>query len=263
MSAPPDALGAPALAPASAGMLVAFADDELLMGHRHSEWLGLSPFLEEDLAMASIAQDEIGHARALYALVWPDVDDRAALVVRRPPEAFRSCDLVELDGLDWERSLVRHACYDVAERLRWQNFATSTLEPLRALASKALQEERYHERHACDLIERLGPDPVANRKLQAAIDDLMPHVAGLFEAPDDEHVAVAEGVAAATMDELAHTFVSEIGAIFGDAGLRSGALTPPRRAQRGHSGRHERSSGFAAAHAAMLEVFAFDPSARW
>ena len=53
-------------------LLIALADDEFVIGHRYSEWLGLSPFLEEDLTMASIAQDELGHARALYALVWPD-----------------------------------------------------------------------------------------------------------------------------------------------------------------------------------------------
>jgi hypothetical protein len=95
--------------------LLALADDELVIGHRHSEWLGLSPFLEEDLTLSSIAQDEFGHARALYALIWPKWTEREAGITRRPASEWRSCALVELHGQPWERALVRHLLYDLAE----------------------------------------------------------------------------------------------------------------------------------------------------
>ena len=48
--------------------LLALADDELILGWRNSEWTGIAPFLEEDVAFSSIAQTEIGHARAWYEL---------------------------------------------------------------------------------------------------------------------------------------------------------------------------------------------------
>jgi 1,2-phenylacetyl-CoA epoxidase catalytic subunit len=40
-------------------LLFKMADDELIIGHRNSEWTGLSPILEEDIAFSSIAQDKI------------------------------------------------------------------------------------------------------------------------------------------------------------------------------------------------------------
>src|SRR5256885_1087110 len=49
-------------------LLLTIADDELVLGWRNSEWTGIAPFLEEDVAFSSIAQNEIGHARALYQL---------------------------------------------------------------------------------------------------------------------------------------------------------------------------------------------------
>lgn len=45
--------------------LLALADDELILGHRNSEWTGHAPILEEDIAFSNIAQDEMGHA-----LIW-------------------------------------------------------------------------------------------------------------------------------------------------------------------------------------------------
>src|SRR5439155_6975567 len=68
------------------GLLLALADDELILGHRHSEWTGWAPNIEEDLAFSSIAQDEMAHARLLYRLaseLTGKVGDSLALV-RQP-----------------------------------------------------------------------------------------------------------------------------------------------------------------------------------
>ena len=46
--------------------LLQIADDQLVMGHRNSEWTGLGPILEEDIAFSSVAQDQVGHALAFY-----------------------------------------------------------------------------------------------------------------------------------------------------------------------------------------------------
>src|SRR6266705_2351689 len=70
--------------------LLEIADDELILGWRDSEWTGIAPFLEEDVAFSSIAQNEIGHARALYELAAGGAapaglgaHDRPALPLRR------------------------------------------------------------------------------------------------------------------------------------------------------------------------------------
>lgn len=255
---------APNIDPAAAEVVLALADDELLVGQRHSEWLGLSPFLEEDLAYASIAQDELGHARALYALVWPDLDghEREAMVVRRPPAAFRSAWLCELEPAPWQRALVRHLLYDLAESLRWQHLASSSLPGLDGIAAKAQIEEQYHRRHATDLVVRLGlgSDDARNR-LQSSFDELWPLALALFEPTPGEDAAVAAGVVPGPVAALVPAFRAAAGAVAADAGLTVPDTEGSSAATGARAG--VRSGSFASAHEQMLTVFAYDPSARW
>ena len=157
------------LDPDLAAVVLALADDEFVLGHRHSEWLGLSPFLEEDLAMASIAQDELGHARALYGVLWPSWAERDALLPLRTPVDWRSCALVEFAASPWERHLVRHVLYDVIERHRWQALLGTDDAALRSVADRALVEERWHERHGVDLLQRLGAPMPGDFSLMSTI----------------------------------------------------------------------------------------------
>ena len=78
---------------ARAQLLLSVADDELILGWRDSEWTGIAPFLEEDVAFSSIAQNEIGHARALYELVG----GRSEVARRELIESARMTDLVLRD----------------------------------------------------------------------------------------------------------------------------------------------------------------------
>ena len=59
----------PATRAALAELLLTMADDEFVGGFTDSEWTGIAPLLEEDVAISSISQDELGHARALYQLL--------------------------------------------------------------------------------------------------------------------------------------------------------------------------------------------------
>ena len=43
-------------------LLLSMADDETVIGWSDSEWTGIAPLLEEDVAMSSLAQDELGHS---------------------------------------------------------------------------------------------------------------------------------------------------------------------------------------------------------
>ncbi len=74
-------------------LLLGLADDELVIGWRDSEWTGIAPVLEEDVAFSSIAQNEIGHARAVYELLTDDAD---ALAFDRALDEYRCAPLVEL-----------------------------------------------------------------------------------------------------------------------------------------------------------------------
>ncbi len=220
--------------------VLALADDELVIGHRHSEWLGLSPFLEEDLAMASIAQDEFGHARALYAVLWPSWTVRDACVVQRSPSAFRSCALVELDARPWEQHLLRHVLYDVVEGHRWRSLAAAGLAPLAAIAERALLEEGWHRRHATDLLARLAP--AHGSRFQVQLEVLGPLVGALMDG-------LAESEQRAAQDDLTGILLS--------LGLELGEIQV-----NGHN-RTTRSAAFADVHRSLTEVIAIDPTATW
>src|SRR5438067_7254055 len=99
--------------------ILEIADDELILGWRDSEWTGRAPLLEEDVAFSSIAQNEIGHARALYELVARERATTAdQLAFDRSPEEYRCAPIVELRLLDWEKTIARHYLYEEADAKR-------------------------------------------------------------------------------------------------------------------------------------------------
>ena len=112
-------------------LLLALADDELIIGHRHSEWTGWAPHIEEDLAFSSIAQDEMAHARLLYelagGLVGRDVD---SLALGRPANEYRSAVLCERPNRDWGFTIARQYLYDTADAVRIEALADSSWREL-------------------------------------------------------------------------------------------------------------------------------------
>src|SRR5438876_7132699 len=100
-------------------LLLALADDELIIGHRHAEWTGWAPHIEEDLAFSSIAQDEMAHARMLYQMVGSMTgDDLDHLALGRAPHEYVNAWLCERPNGDWGYSVARHYLYDTADAVR-------------------------------------------------------------------------------------------------------------------------------------------------
>jgi ring-1,2-phenylacetyl-CoA epoxidase subunit PaaC len=163
-----------------ADLLLEIADDELILGWRNSEWTGIAPFLEEDVAFSSIAQNEIGHARALYELAAADLGTSAdELAFDRSPEEYRCAPLVELRRLEWAPTIARHWLYENADAIRIEALKASDDEALSGLAAKIDREEVYHRMHAEMWVERLRGEP----RFHEALDELWPHALGLV---DDE-----------------------------------------------------------------------------
>jgi len=148
-------------------LLLGLADDELIIGWRDSEWTGIAPMLEEDVAFSSIAQNEIGHARAVYELLSDDAD---ALAFDRAPSEYRCAPLVQLHLLEWAHTIARRWLYEVADEIR----ITALMAEL-PLAAKINREEAYHRMHAEMWHERLRDEP----RFRAAVDELWPYALGV------------------------------------------------------------------------------------
>lgn len=180
--------------------LVALADDELVLGHRDSEWTGHGPILEEDIAFSNIAQDELGHALALFTIAAelgggsPD-----AMAFERPWQEFRCCRFVEYPKGDFAYTVVRQFFFDAAEQVRMKSHEQSSFEPLRDVSAKILAEEGYHLMHSRGLFERLGDATDESRKrMQEAVSLAFPQALGLFEEVEGEQDLVRSGAVSAS-----------------------------------------------------------------
>jgi ring-1,2-phenylacetyl-CoA epoxidase subunit PaaC len=154
-------------------LLLELADDELVIGWRDSEWTGIAPTLEEDVAFSSIAQNEIGHARAAYELAARQLGTTAdELAFDRNPADYRCMPLVELRLLDWAHAIARRCLYEEADRRRIEALMRSDDPELAGLAAKIDREEVYHRMHAELWAARLEDEP----RFRQAIADLQPRV---------------------------------------------------------------------------------------
>ncbi len=168
-------------------LLLTLADDELIVGWRDSEWTGIAPMLEEDVAFSSIAQNEIGHARALYELAATELgSDADGLAFDRDPAEYRCAPLVELRLLDdWALTIARRYLYEQADRVRITALVSSADRELAGLAAKIDREEVYHRLHAELWAERLSGEP----RFEDAVDELWPYALGMLPPGQRDQLA--------------------------------------------------------------------------
>ncbi|HEX6952739.1 MAG TPA: 1,2-phenylacetyl-CoA epoxidase subunit PaaC [Gaiellaceae bacterium] len=168
--------------------LLGLADDELVLGWRDSEWTGIAPMLEEDVAFSSIAQNEIGHARAVYSLLSDDPD---ALAFDRGLEEYRCAPLVELRLLEWAHTIARRWLYEVADEIRITALKDDPDPSVAGLAAKIDREEAYHRMHAEMWHDRLRDEP----RFRAAVEELWPYAVGMLSGELRPELAVRTGLA--------------------------------------------------------------------
>lgn len=207
--------------PSLLSVITAIADDELVLGHRHSEWTGFTPYIEEDVAFSSIAQDEIGHAAAMYSLIATMTDDDPdRLGLGREKNEYRNAVLCERKNQDWAYTLARHWLYDTADAVRLEALEDTAHDDLRALVHKLRREERYHLLHADTWMKRVAEGPVEGRtRLIDALHDAFSEALGLFEPIEREDEAITAGWYPVASSELQARFARRAGDALDELGL--------------------------------------------
>jgi ring-1,2-phenylacetyl-CoA epoxidase subunit PaaC len=202
-------------------LLTALADDELIIGHRHSEWTGHAPHLEEDVAFSSIAQDEIGHAATFYSLISESGgDDPDGLAFGRAAGDYRNAILCERPNTDWAYSLARHWLYDHADATRLEALEDSAHEGLRAVVTKLRREERYHLLHADTWMRQIARGPIEGRaRLMDSLPVAFGEARGMFESIEGEDEAVKEGWLPVPSPELGARFFARAADALDELGL--------------------------------------------
>ncbi len=213
---------------ALAELLLALADDEFVLGFWDSEWTGIAPVLEEDVAYSSIAQDEIGHARALYELlaelIGRPADD---IAYDRDPEGFRQAQLLDLDRGDWARSIARRYLYDTADAVRLAALSRSAYAPLANLLGKVRREEAYHLQHFDAWLRRLAGNPEGRPRLTVALGQVWPAALDLFTPLAREEELLRSGILPRPFATLRSEWLAALAPIFEELRLPFPAQRAP------------------------------------
>ena len=243
-------------------LLLAMADDEFVIGFSDSEWTGIGPILEEDVAISSLAQDELGHAQELYRLftdVVGDGRDADAVAYDRPPEGFYHARLLDHPRGDWAWTIARRWLYETADAARLDALAGTSHAPLRALVAKLRREERYHQLHVDAWLERLangGAEP--RRRLTEALAAMGPDAGTVLAPVPGETALVRHGVLA----EPFAAIEARWRAVTSTRLVALGLPALPPTADAAHA-RTRHSDAFRALHAEFTMVRRSEAGATW
>jgi ring-1,2-phenylacetyl-CoA epoxidase subunit PaaC len=242
------------------GLLLSMADDEFVIGFSDSEWTGIAPLLEEDVAMSSLSQDELGHAAALYGLLAEISDkDADAIAYDREPAEYRHARLLDHGRGDWAMTIARRYLYETSDAVRLDAVVDSAWAPLAELVGKLKREERYHAMHIGAWFERLaGARGEPRDRLLDALARLGPDAGTVFTRLPDEPALIEAGVLARPMADLERDWRARAAATFAALDLPIlPAIAQPER------GRTDHGADFEWLHAEFTNVRRSDPGATW
>lgn len=195
-------------------------DDALMLAQRLGYWISRAPEMEEDVALANIAQDQLGHARFLLSYAgsaWGKTEDDLAYF--RDANDFRSCRLVEQENGDFGQTIARQLIFATYQYELFSRLVDSKDETIAAVAAKALKEVMYHLDHAAQWTLRLGDGTQeSHRRMQEGLYYMWPYVDELF-ADDDLLRDLAERGIAVLPSTLRESFDQRIQPIIEQATL--------------------------------------------
>jgi ring-1,2-phenylacetyl-CoA epoxidase subunit PaaC len=200
--------------------LVGVADDELLTGHVLTSVAGWGPELELNIAMSSIGQDEIGHARRLYEFLLGDRAEVERFVYERPAAEFRATALTRTYPSRWESVLVRSYLYETADAARTAALADSGRPDVGALFAEMVHEERYHlDFWATWLRSTVSKGAEGRRRVQQALDEVWPLAQASFgpSVPEDDEAGL--GLAAGTLSGAYRGWAADVATVTAELGL--------------------------------------------
>ncbi len=254
---------------ALAELLWQLADDDLVVAYRASEWLGLAPHVEEDVAFSSIAQDEMGHAAMYFELLEQmgegsrddlshlrTVSERRNAVLLEEPNGSGS--YLHAPHFDWAFTIVRHYYYDVWESLRLRQLLNASYGPLVAVAQKALREEAYHLAHQELWIRKMANhSDQTRRRLMTALSYASAMAGDLIYVERWQDVWMSSGILPSA-DRLPAWWQTQVGQFLNGLGLELPAIG---MGPNGRLGDH--SPHLAELLATLSEVYRMEPGAAW
>lgn len=252
-------------------LLFQLADDDFLISYRGSEWLGLAPHIEEDVASSSISQDTMGHAAMYYTLLEEiGAGNKDELAHMRPAENRNNSILAErVNGegyymetptYDWAYAVVRNFFYTLAKKVKIDSLRQSSYTPLAEAAVKVNMELYYHLLHwKTWFVQLLSSTDEAKKKMNDAIELVMKDFGDVFSYGDQKEAIESNGLIGSE-EELKDKWQEKMSPIFETLGLEVPEIPEPSSLN-GRNGEH--TEDLTEALATLSEVYRLDPAAAW
>jgi phenylacetate-CoA oxygenase PaaI subunit len=214
---------APRALPALVNLVLVLADNKYFLGRRLSEWCPGGPSLESAVAAAALAQEELGHARALYPLLEEMPVTEAPGPLQRGDERQRRYAVSFLDEPleTWAHVVAALALIDPALTVMFNSLRECGYEDLRKRAARIPGEEEFHRKYADGRVRDLARTDGGRAELQARVDELLPEMLCWF-GPDGERGVEelkAEGLLSKNSAELRATYLDDVSPVLEDAGI--------------------------------------------
>ena len=174
-------------------------DNALVLGHRTSEWCGVGPALEEDIALANTALDLIGQTQ-LWLGYAAEVEGQGRtaddLAFLRDAYDFRNLLMVELPNKDYGRTMMRQFLFDAFQVPWLTRLIESSDTRVAEIAAKSQKEALYHLERSSETVIALGDGTEeSNRRMQGALQYLWPYAREVFADDAVDHAMAEAGVA--------------------------------------------------------------------
>ena len=205
-------------------LIVVLADTKYFLGRRISEWAPGAPFLEAAVACAAIAQEELGHSRAIYPLLeelpWPNhpvplerEDDR---------ERRYSASFLDRPFPSWSHTVAACVLIDTAVNTMFGALIEAKFESLAGRIRRALDEERSHMGYAESLTRRIVATPQGVAALQRRVDELLPEMLCWFGPSGETGVEalVADGILSCPNEDLRQRYLARVAPLLLEVGMK-------------------------------------------
>jgi phenylacetate-CoA oxygenase PaaI subunit len=208
-------------------LILTLADSKRLMGIRYSDWVLGAPSVETGIAASSMAQDEWGHARLLYAMLKECELDPGAVEHEREAEAYASVDALDGPFADWAAVVAGMVLVDGAISVALDAFAEGRCEAARARVPKMLAEEAFHASLGVAWYRRLtDAGGEGSQRLRDASEAMLPSVLAWLGLDDEAQASLVACGVTAPGGDLVATFRDQVRELLAGAGVDVDAAAP-------------------------------------
>ncbi|MEH7114999.1 Phenylacetic acid catabolic protein [Neobacillus niacini] len=164
--------------------LLEWAEDEFWVGHLMAKKVyDYGPDLEENIAIGSISQDEMGHCRMLLRSIIESKSEKEMdkLMYERPPEELNVSRLAEYwYEYDWVKFIIKQLFYDVVDHERLKFSEKLALPIIDNISNIMRREESIHLEHWTEWALIISEDKYGRMKIQETVDEIYPLLSDFF-----------------------------------------------------------------------------------